>query len=178
VAYSEPKRRYHDVRHIDDCLAQLDTALSLADAPEEVELALWFHDAVYDTTSSQNETRSAEWATTFLQAAGAAADKSARVAGHILATRHSAEPLSGDAALVVDVDLSILGRDPPEFATYEQAIREEYRWVPRLIYRRKRAEILQSFLDRRAIYQTSHFHARFERQARDNLDWAIQRLRG
>jgi predicted metal-dependent HD superfamily phosphohydrolase len=177
VAYSEPHRRYHVVDHIDDCLAQLDAASPPASVPEEVELALWFHDAIYEPTSSKNEIRSADWATTFLRSAGAPDDKSARVSSYILATRHSAEPLSGDAALVVDVDLSILGRDREAFANYEQAIREEYRWVPKAIYRRKRVEILQSFLERPAIYLTDHFHALFERQARENLAWSIDQLR-
>jgi predicted metal-dependent HD superfamily phosphohydrolase len=176
VAYSEPHRRYHVVDHIDDCLTQLDSSPA-ASFPEEAELALWFHDAIYDPTSSKNEIRSADWATTFLSAAGTEGDKSARVSTYILATRHGAEVLSGDAALVVDVDLSILGRDRQEFEKYEQAIREEYKWVPGAIYRRKRVEILQSFLERPAIYQTDHFRGLFERRARENLEWSISRLR-
>jgi predicted metal-dependent HD superfamily phosphohydrolase len=174
--YSEPHRRYHTADHIDDCLAQLDDTLSIAEAPEEVELALWFHDAIYDAISSTNEARSAEWASGFLKSAKVDDERSSRVASYILATRHSAEPKSGDAALVVDIDLSILGRDMPEFEAYEKAIREEYKWVPMLIYRRKRVEILQSFLDRPAIYQTGHFRERFEQQARNNLHWAIRDL--
>lgn len=175
--YSEPHRRYHTAEHIDDCLAQLDDALPIAEAPEEVELALWFHDAIYDATSSKNEARSAQWASEFLKSADVSEERSSRVAAYILATRHSAEPLAGDAALVVDIDLSILGREMPEFETYEKAIREEYKWVPMLIYRRKRIEILQSFLDRPAIYQTRYFGKRFEQRARENLQWAIQQLR-
>ena len=176
AAYSEPHRRYHTADHIDDCLAELDDAASIASASEEVELALWFHDAVYNTTSSTNEARSAEWAMTFLKSVGVADEKAGRVSAFVLATRHSSEPLSGDAALVVDIDLSILGRELPDFETYERAIRDEYKWVPMPIYRRKRIEILQSFLNRRAIYQTEHFHQRFEHRARENLEWAIHRL--
>ena len=174
--YSEPHRRYHTADHIDDCLTQLDGASSIAGAPEEVELALWFHDAIYDAISSTNESRSAEWAAAFLKSVKADTEKTLRVVACILATRHSAEPLSGDAALVVDIDLSVLGRDRPEFEIYEGQIREEYRWVPMPIYRRKRVEILQSFLDRPAIYQTEHFRQRLEHKARKNLEWAIRRL--
>ena len=178
AAYSEPHRRYHDGRHIDDCLAQLDSAAGLAEFPEEVELALWFHDAVYEPTSSTNELDSAERALAFLRTAGAEGARSRRVYDHILATRHGDEALRGDAAVVVDVDLSILGREPGTYDVFEQAIREEYRWVPPPIYRRKRAEILSSFLARPAIYSTEHFRRRFEARARENLDRALRSLRG
>ena len=52
-----------------------------------------------------------------------------------------------DAGLMVDVDLSILGQNEQRFAEYEAQIREEYRWVPGLIFKPKRAEILQRFLE-------------------------------
>jgi predicted metal-dependent HD superfamily phosphohydrolase len=177
AAYSEPHRRYHTARHIGDCLAQLDAASSIAEAHEEVELSLWFHDAVYRPTSSRNELESAEWAASFLRSFGAPEERSSRVCRHILATRHAGDTPEGDSALVADIDLSILGRPLAEFEAYEDAIREEYRWVPRFVYRRKRTEILQSFLDRASIFRTEHFSERFEERARENLGWAIRRLR-
>jgi predicted metal-dependent HD superfamily phosphohydrolase len=44
------------------------------------------------------------------------------------------------------------------------------------MYRRKRLEILHSFLNRPAIYATEHFRDRYEIRARENLEWAIQGL--
>lgn len=176
-AYSEPHRHYHTAQHVDDCLTQFDDASSIASLPEEVELALWFHDAVYKPTSSRNELRSAEWAASFVDSIGATSERAERIHGYILATKHGAEQLEGDAALVVDIDLSILGREPGVFEIYEQAVSQEYKWVPGPVYRRKRIEILQSFLERPAIFLTSHFHRLYENQARENLEWAIQRLR-
>lgn len=111
-AYSEPHRHYHTAHHIDDCLARLDESAFLAEAPEEVELALWFHDAIYTPALPANERRSADWATRFLESIGAPERKRIRVRDCIMATRHTAEASSGDAAIVVDIDLSILGREP------------------------------------------------------------------
>ena len=176
-AYSEPHRQYHTGQHIADCLEQLDRAGDLASAREEVELALWFHDAIYRPTSSKNEIRSAEWAVRFLRSIGADEARCRRVFEHIVATRHGVDALSGDTAVVVDIDLSILGREPPEYDVYERAIREEYKWVPGPIYRKKRAELLESFLARPVIYETKHFREVYEEGARRNLRRAIEVLR-
>jgi predicted metal-dependent HD superfamily phosphohydrolase len=176
AAYSEPHRHYHTGQHITDCLEQLDGAQALATRPEEVELALWFHDAIYRATSSKNELRSAEWAQRFLASFGADETKSQRVFDHIMATQHDAGTLSGDTAVVVDIDLSILGRKTAEYDNYERAIREEYKWVPGPLYRKKRIEVLESFLDRPAIYETRSFRELYEKSARENLRRAIESL--
>ena len=52
------------------------------------------------------------------------------------------------------------------------------RWVPSMLFRRKRAEILESFLARPQIYMTGPFHKRYEAAARRNLAQAIAALRG
>jgi predicted metal-dependent HD superfamily phosphohydrolase len=78
--------------------------------------------------------------------------------------------------VLVDVDLSILGATQSRFDEYERQVREEYGWVPEPIYRRKRREILESFLGRPAIYNTARFIGRYEQQARANLARSLARL--
>src|SRR5688572_9505583 len=73
-AWSSIGRRYHTTRHLEACLLELDEASSLARSAAEVEVALWFHDAIYRTHRSDNESRSADWAARFLTEHGAAAD--------------------------------------------------------------------------------------------------------
>lgn len=177
-AYSQPLRAYHNVTHLEDCLRQLDGALSEAQRPNVVEAALWFHDAVYDPKASDNEEQSAAWARTSLLDAGVAEEAVRRIGAMILATKHNGEPDSSDAALMLDIDLSILGREPNVFEQYDRAIREEYAWVPEEQYRAARAAILERFLARPAIYGTGTFFRRFENQARVNLEETIRKLRG
>jgi predicted metal-dependent HD superfamily phosphohydrolase len=86
-----------------------------------------------------------------------------------MATRHQAVPESADAKVLVDVDLWILGAPQPRFDEYEAQVREEYGWVPALVYRKKRREVLGSFAARPAIYHTAPFVQRYEAQARANL---------
>jgi predicted metal-dependent HD superfamily phosphohydrolase len=175
-AYSEPHRRYHTLAHLQDCLQQFDTACSLATHPGEVEAALWFHDAIYDPRAAENEVRSAQWAQKALRDAGVSAQVAQRVADLVLVTRHNARPVGTDACVLVDIDLSILGRAPAAFAVYEHQIREEYAWVPEPTFRQRRADILQSFLTRRVLYETFLFQSRYEAQARQNLARSIARL--
>lgn len=175
-AYAETHRHYHTAAHIDACLREFDSVRSLARSGSEVEAALWFHDVIYDTRASDNEQQSAELASRFLASSGVSPSICARVHSHILATAHKGKPVDDDARLVVDIDLSILGQDEQVYDLFERSVREEYKWVPWFLYRRKRIEILRSFLDRESIYGTERFQQRYESAARSNLERAIRAL--
>ena len=174
--YAEPQRRYHTLRHLDECFARLDQARGHAERFGEVELALWYHDAIYDARASDNEARSAELAVQAMRRAGVAVDARKRVRALIMATRHDALPAPGDAALLVDTDLGILAVEPARFDEYEREIRAEYAWVPSVIFRQKRKQVLQGFLDRERIYVSGAFDAD-ESPARQNVMRSLERLR-
>ena len=176
TAYAEPARSYHTAEHIRDCLAQFDLSWSAAQRPDEVEAAIWFHDAVYRPGSSDNEERSARLAQTSLADGGAPSEIAGRIAALVLATQHLTIPTEPDPALLCDIDLSILGRAPEVFDEFERRIRQEYAWVPEQVYRGARAEILTGFLRRVSIYQTDYFRDRFEIPARANLERVISQL--
>lgn len=173
-AYSEPQRHYHTLQHLDECLQLQSESAHLAQRPAEIAMALWFHDAVYDVKAHDNEACSADWAVTALQSAGVGAEVQARVRALIMATEHTAAPLTGDAALLVDIDLAILAAAPARFAEYEQQIRQEYAWVLEDVFMEKRCAVLQSFMSRPHIYNITFFHQMLEAQARANLLKALQ----
>ena len=173
AAYAEPHRHYHSTQHLAECLQGFEAVRHLAQRPAEVALALWFHDAVYDVQRHDNEAQSADWARQALTTAGVQATLAERVHELVMATRHTSVPAAGDAQLLVDIDLSILGADTQRFAQYEQQIRAEYAFVPEDVFRTKRKDVLQSFADRPRIYNTDHFHAALEVRARANLARAM-----
>jgi len=174
--YSEPHRYYHNLLHIEDCLGEFDRAKQLATDPAAVELAVWFHDAIYDPRAADNEERSAELAMDWLRDVHASDALTDSVGRLVLATKNHDASVHDDAPLLVDVDLSILGRPPEQFWEYERQIREEYAWVERTVFAAKRAEILNRFLDHERIYQTELFFQRMEAQARANIRASVQRL--
>ena len=174
--YSEAHRKYHTMQHLNECLTHLESARSLAERPLEVELALWFHDAIYNTRRKDNEERSAEWARNSVLVAGLADDQAGRVYGLVMATMHDAVPIGIDAAVLVDIDLSILGSDVDRFDEYEVQVRDEYSWVTAPLYRAGRKKILQEFANRESIYCTEYFRERYEAQARSNIARSLARL--
>ena len=179
VRYSEPHRKYHTLQHLAECLEHFRELSALAEFPAEIELALWFHDAVYDVARNDNETRSADWARASLLAQSAASAMrvaAQRVHGLIMATRHDAAPAGRDAGILVDADLWILGAPAGRFDEYERQIREEYRHIPDFLFRPKRKALLQKLLRRPRLFSTGIFFARCEPQARANIARSLARL--
>jgi predicted metal-dependent HD superfamily phosphohydrolase len=174
--YDQPHRKYHTKQHLDECLVQLALLRDIAEHPSEVEIALWFHDAIYDVYRHDNELRSAEWAQSALTEAGGDAAVAKRIYQLVMATRHQAQAASPDELVLIDVDLSILGAAQTRFDEYEQQVREEYGYVPSPLFRRNRRAVLEGFLRRPRIYSTDRFFDLYEARARDNLRLSIGKL--
>lgn len=174
--YAEPHRFYHTSRHLEECFEKWSELREQADHPAEVEAALWFHDAIYDTHSDSNELRSAELAQKAALSLGVDSTVASRIHDLIMNTRHASLPVEQDARLIVDTDLSILGAEPARFAEYEQQVHQEYAWVPEDIFRERRASILRGLLQRPTIFSTDLFRERYERQARQNISQSLEVL--
>ena len=176
AAYAEKHRYYHTFKHVNACLNHLDKTHNLARYTHEIELALWFHDAIYKPYSKDNELKSAQWAVNFLKQNSVDEKTIARVYQLVLVTLHGIEIKTDDEKLIVDCDLTILGSSPEVYNQFEANVRKEYRLVPYFIYRKKRKEILQMFLKQNWVYQVEYFKDKFEKQARDNLIKTIKNL--
>ncbi len=176
--YAEQNRHYHTGGHILDCLrqyARYAQSEQVLKSPA-LTLAIFYHDAVYDPRARDNEAQSAQLAVAEL--AGAISQPlCADVTRLILATDHRLPAASEDEQLMVDIDLSILGRSAVEFDAYERAIRAEYSFVPPDQFCAGRATILDTFLSRPRIFQTNYFFTRYEAAARDNLARSIAQLK-
>ena len=177
-AYSEKHRQYHNVSHLCSVLSRLDEVEHLTEQKDEIELALWFHDAVYKPFSKSNESDSADWARKFLDENDMSEQVQERVHRLVMATSHSSVPKSDDEKLIVDIDLSILGKAEDQYAQFETGVRAEYRKVPSCIYARSRKAVLRGFLQRDRIYSSELFYGALERQARKNLQDELSRLQG
>lgn len=176
TSYQEKHRKYHTAEHINATLQHFDVVNSQFEKPKLVELALWFHDAIYTPFSSSNEADSAQWVKQFLHNNKTSPAVQTRVVELIMATLHTAQPDSKDKALLVDIDLSILGAKEPVYRQFSRDIRFEYKRVPYFLYKKKRKEVLRNFLNRETVYQTSYFRKKLESQARVNMESELDHL--
>lgn len=124
--YAEPDCYYRTMQHLDECFANFDVVRDEATHPAEIELELWFHDAIYDVKGHDSELQSAHWAQSMLLSAGGTTTVAERVHALVMVTRHNALPASFDEQILVDVDPSILAARPARFAEYETQVRAEY----------------------------------------------------
>lgn len=179
--YMQPCRPYHNLSHISDCLKNLDEVRTSCSNPDQIELALWFHDAIYESWSNDNEYRSGLLANFFItKLMELDPSLGTRVHQLIITTTHIWPPktFGKDEGVMVDIDLVPLGAYQSQFELNSKKIRTEYQWVqPESRYRKERANILEKFLKRSFIYYTWHFREKYEAQARNNLEREIERLR-
>lgn len=184
--HSQKHRAYHNAEHVSDCLKKLDLLKEDIPFRKEIELALWFHDIIYNPHGKANEKKSADLASVFLKEAGASIEIRQKVIDLILATQHTAEATSArvpteasaeaqEEKIIRDIDLSILGSEPEDYDDYVRKIRKEYKLVPAPIFRKKRKAVLEEFLNRKPLFQTTLFREKFEKQARENLAREMER---
>ncbi len=171
-AYMESHRHYHSIAHIQDCMHSLDTVREALDDPDAVELALYFHDAVYRIGAADNEARSADMAASLLRH-GMDDARLERIQTLILDTRHNGAASSVDGQYLADVDLCAFGRPWAQFALDLPLLRAEAPHLSDETFHRGRNGFLRRFIERGYIFQSPLFRQRHEAQARANVLQAL-----
>ena len=178
AAYAQPDRHYHDQRHLDECFDELDRVHDLGERDRRLlRWAILWHDSVYEPGQRNNEERSAELALSDLSGCGVPDDEIAEVARLIRITEHHrTDPGDRLGALMVSIDLSILGADPRRYREYSDDVRREYAHVPEELWRTGRAAVLKRLLEADPIYPGADFRDRLEAQARRNMKDELKAL--
>jgi predicted metal-dependent HD superfamily phosphohydrolase len=177
--WSQPHRRYHTPEHLALMLRVIDEHAELADDPDAVRLAAWFHDAVYEVFAADNEEQSAALAGTTLAALGLSASRVSEVARLVrLTAGHQVAPGDRNGALLADADLAILASDGAGYARYAEAVRAEYAAVPDDVFRPGRAAILRKLADLPELFRVVPARADWTARARANLEAEIATLLG
>lgn len=180
--YAEPHRAYHTGAHLDAVLAGVAAARARLTYPDAVELAAWYHDAIYDPARGDNEERSA-LLLEHEMAGLADAALIERAAWLVRCTADHALPpgmearLRADAAVFLDLDMTVLGADAAAFDAYERGIAAEYMPVHGAErYAAGRARFLDGMLARARLFHTDEAHAALDTAARGNMRRALAAL--
>jgi predicted metal-dependent HD superfamily phosphohydrolase len=169
-AYAAPGRAYHNLDHLRALFQDFHQYRHLLTRPLLVQLAIWFHDLVYDPTRTDNEKESAKQARLMLAEWPLTAEEVSFIETLILDTvRHTASLPKLDNQLFLDMDLRILGSEPDEYEQYASQIRAEYQQIPESLYQPGRIQVLRRLLSRPRLYGTEIFFQTYEAKARQNV---------
>ena len=170
--YAEPHRAFHTLDHVEEMLSRLPRN----GGSDSVAWAVWFHDAIDDLRSSTNESDSAGLFR-MLMGAALSLEMLADVERLIRATDpRRPRGQAADERLITDLDLGVLGSEPPAYRAYAAAVRKEYAFVPDRDFASGRVKIMTQFLKQPKIFLTDH-HSHLEAQARANIQREIDELR-
>lgn len=177
--YSDSRRKYHTLNHIKSCFDEFDTVKPLANNPTAIEFAIWFHDAIYDTSLVNNEEESARLAREILTQEQLPQDLIETVNRLILLTKTHKPSNDIDEQIVSDIDLSILGSGSRDYIYYKEAIRREYSFIPLYKFRKGRISVMQKFwerLEKDQLFYLPYFKAKNE-NASQNLSNELMELK-
>lgn len=172
--HHEPHRRHHDMEHVVEVLVEADRLLAVEPETDSVavQLAAWFHDAIYDPTAAPggSEADSAALAQDRLPPFSLA-DRDAlatEVERLVLLTAgHRVDDDDRNGAVLVDADLWILAAPADRYNRYVAEVRAEYVHVGADAWVAGRGSILTSFLaGRDQLFRAGQRADRDERRQR------------
>ncbi len=168
--YREPQRYYHTPQHIEHCLSWFDRCRSLVGNPDALELAIWFHDVIYEPGKPDNEARSAALYRQLSDGVHANATRGL-VDRLIMATLHLGSELEdGDADYMVDIDLSSFGLPWEEFLRDSENLRREATHLDDAQFHQRARAFHQTLRARERFFHTDFFAERLETRAHENIE--------
>ncbi len=173
--YSSKSRHYHNLDHLKNMLSELDIVKSQVKKLDALLFAIFYHDIIYKSTRSDNEHRSA--LTFEKRISKTSFSHLNECMEQIEMTKEHKLSSDQDTNILLDLDLSILGKSPKEYKEYCIQIRNEYSIYPNFIYRKGRTKALKSILDSNSIFKTDFFKQQYENQAQENLKLELSQLK-
>lgn len=172
--YSSKSRHYHNLEHLENMFSELNKIQSEVKNLDCLLFAIYYHDIVYKSTKSNNERQSALAFENRI--AKTSFEKLNECILQIEATKEHKMSDDYDTNILLDLDLSILGKEPEQYKKYSESIRKEYHIYPDFMYRKGRKKVLNSILELDFIYKTDYFKRLYENQAKENLRLELKQL--
>lgn len=175
-AYTAKKRHYHNLDHLNNMFREFDTCFHLLDEFKAFQIAIFYHDIIYNVKRKDNEAKSAALAVEQLKEMSFPAGLIDKTNQMILATKDHELHKEQSVNLFVDVDMAIVGYDWEIYDEYAKNVRKEYSIYPDILYKKGRREVLKHFLAMESIFKTELFQNKYEARARENIQRELQSL--
>ncbi|QED36809.1 hypothetical protein FK178_03375 [Antarcticibacterium arcticum] len=172
--YSSRSRYYHNLEHLENMFSELDKVQSEVKNLDCLLFAIYYHDIIYKSTNSDNEHQSALRFENRISKTSFTKLNECML--QIEATKEHKLSADNDTNILLDLDLTILGKSPEEYKNYSENIRKEYHIYPDFMYRKGRKKVLQSILELDFIYKTDYFRKAYENQAKENVRLELHQL--
>jgi predicted metal-dependent HD superfamily phosphohydrolase len=153
--YTEPHRVYHDITHINQMFAVAETLGIELTAPQE--LAIIFHDVVYNIGDDRNEEKSVEFMEYILPNNFISQDDLS-IAKRIILDTVNHDASIPESKIVLDLDLMRLAFPFEEFLLYREKIKLEYGTVfSEVDFYQGEIRFFEELLRKERVFFTNHF---------------------
>eukprot|EP00127_Corallochytrium_limacisporum_P000183 Clim_evm44s6 gene=Clim_evmTU44s6 len=182
--YQDEARCYHTLHHILEMFEAYDANRHNVRNQVATELAIWFHDIIYNPRANNNEILSINVFLNFSVEVSLPTDITETTKRFIYTTithktpEHMDQDLFGgeDLHYFLDIDMAVLGKPKRRYMQYASQVREEYKHVPHDHYCLARSRLLRDFLGQANIYATMDFRMDLESRARANIETELAML--
>lgn len=170
-------RYYHNLEHLKFMLNELDDIKYKFTIKQinDIELAIFYHDIVYEFDAVDNEEKSANKAINcLLRCESIDLDTIREVNKMILATKnHYTE--ESYIEYFLDIDMLILASEPDVYVKYAENIRKEYWFYLEYEYNIGRKNVLKQML-KTPIFKSEYYRTRYETKAIENIKKELEAL--
>ena len=176
--YRDKSRGHHSLKHVEECIDWVRGDLKKEiSRPVMMELAFYWHDAVYVATRHSNETESAALAIVDLSKTEIQIFEMAEVMTFILTYEGGLKPTTNDAKYFRDIDYWIIGSPRERYLSYMKGIEKEYLpfYSPEE-YCSGRLKFLGTLRNQDRLFLTDYFEDNFRQAAIENIDFEISSL--
>ncbi len=176
--YTSKSRHYHNLSHIYNMLNQIENFKHEISDLDVLKFSIWYHDIIYKSIRKDNEVKSSILSKKRLESLKIDEKRLNSVEKLIVSTKNHQIIIeeNKDNAILLDLDLSILGSDWETYKKYIENIRKEYAIYPDFMYNNGRKKVLEHFLKRKTLYFTEAYQRKFETQAIENIKKEIKLL--
>lgn len=172
--YSSNSRHYHTLKHLENMITELDRVIFKIEDLDTLLFSIYYHDIIYKPSKNDNELKSALLFEKRISKTSFGNLNKCKLQIELTKDHKLSEDY--DTNVLMDLDLSILGKSPEEYQKYSTAIRKEYKIYPELVYRSGRKKFLKNMLEKNSIYKTDTFKRLYESQAKLNIQLEVNQL--